>query len=543
MSEGWIPVLRQRRGGGAQGNEARHGVFTIFVDNIPSSMDAKALFKLFTNFGIVNEAFIPYKRRQATNSRFGFVTYDCQVAAAIAIQKENGLLVDDKVLEVKVAAYDRNSRDEQSRGKPQPSRRAPHTNNISGKAALVGHRSFVKVLKGDTPSAAREESIEIQAFEEGNGWLYESAIIRFNIEYPTHIISKALKEKGLEKIECSSSSHPILVYEDHLTYSDSLKHNGLKEFSSIRTCYSEESRNISGADVRIKNHGDEVVAQRQGLSDSHIGEAVDTIVEETPVVEGFNREKEACVEEPLLEGSDRNSKSNDDNLRCIPQVYTSGFIKNFNEVGDELGPGINLEVNLAEEFRKDIGPDINLEANLAHSSNKFLECGPSNRPKELVSNKHGNLVILASSIPHMQSTGPNLSTRKSILTPYHSGQFKPLAPNPKLQQLMKKRGKKKSQLEGFSSFARIHGCRAAAVHKHFFKSVIFRPAASALACSDLSENSSSFNNCLLQEAKDTMHLRKSLGINSNEMEDVALSKIIDLELKDKERIIKEGKAQ
>ncbi|KAL7233189.1 hypothetical protein ACSBR1_016923 [Camellia fascicularis] len=406
----------------------------------------------------------------------------------------------------------------------------------------------------------RDLELWIQAFEEGNGWLYESAIIRFNTEHPTHIISKALKEKGLEQIEnrntlnnigrtwgsilslegdlcqpksfsharirvaiacmepinrtiilkCNGSSYPILVCEDHLTYSDSLKHNSLEEFSSIGTCYSE---------------------------------AVATVVEESPVVGGYSREKKASVEEPLLEGSDGNSKSNDDNLRCIPQVHTSGFIKHLNEAGDGLGPGINLEVNLAKEFREDIGPGINLEVNLAHSSNKFSDCGPSNRPKELVNNKHGILASLASSIPHMQSAGPNLSAGKSILTPYHSGQFKPLSHNPILQQPMKKRGKKKSQLEGFSSFAKIHGYRAAAVHKHSSKSIIFRPAAFALAHSDLSESSSSFNHCLLQEAKDTMHLGKSLGINFNGMEDVALSKIIDLELKDKERIIKEGKAQ
>ncbi|KAL7170505.1 hypothetical protein ACSBR2_035388 [Camellia fascicularis] len=198
---GWIPVLRQRRGGGAQGNEARHGVFTVFVDNIPSAMDAKALFKLFSNFGIVKEAFIPYKRRQATNSRFGFVRYDCQVAAAVVVQKGNDLWVDDKVLEVNVAAYDRSNRGVQGKGKPQPSRRAPHTNTFSGKAALVDHRSFAEVLKGVIPSTAGEESIEIQAFEEGNGWLYESAIIRFKSEYPTHIISKVLKEKGMEQVE------------------------------------------------------------------------------------------------------------------------------------------------------------------------------------------------------------------------------------------------------------------------------------------------------------------------------------------------------
>ncbi|KAL7254837.1 hypothetical protein ACSBR1_009058 [Camellia fascicularis] len=515
---GWIPVLRQRRGDGAQGNEARHGVVTVFVDNIPSAMAAKALFKLFSNFGIVKEAFIPYKRRQATNSCFGFVRYDCQVAAAVAIQKGNGLLVDDKVLEVKVAAYDRNNRGEQGRGKPQHSRRAPHTNNFSGKAALVGHRSFAEVLKGDIPSTTGKESMEIQAFEEGNGWLYDSAIIRFNTEYPTHIISKDLKEKGLEQpgfhlqpercvwlrcfgiplnlwngntlnnigrtwgsvlslegdlcqpksfsharirvvtgymeyinrtvnLKCNGSSHPILICEDHPAFSDCLDHNGLEEFSSIRNCYSE---------------------------------VVDTVVEETLAVGGFSREKEASVEEPLLEGSDRNSKSNDDNLRCIPQVYTPRFIKNFNEDGDGPGHGTDLEELSAMESRKDFGPGINLEVVLAHSLNKFSDCGPSNRPKEVVSTKHGNFVSLASSIPHMQSAGPNLSAGKSFLTPY---------PNSKLQQFTKKMGKKKSQLEGFSSFARIHGYRAATVHKQSSKNVIFRPTASALAHSDLSGSS------------------------------------------------------
>ncbi|KAL7252455.1 hypothetical protein ACSBR1_007106 [Camellia fascicularis] len=535
---GWIPVLRQRRGGGAQGNEARHGVVTVFVDNIPSAMAAKALFKLFSNFGIVKEAFIPYKRRQATNSRFGFVRYDCQVVAAVAIQKGNSLLVDDKVLEVKVAAYDRNNRGEQGRGKPQHSRKAPHINNFSGKAALVGHRSFAEVLKGDIPSTAEEESIEIQAFEEGNGWLYDSAIIRFNTEYPTHIISKALKKKGWEQVvvrkgggrdiilsfksqaelhtnidqlkdwfkdwslsvsewkpgfhlqpercvwlrcfgiplnlwnrntlnnigrtwgsvlslegdlcqpksfsharirvvtgcmeyinrtvnlKCNGSSHPVLICENHPAFSDCLDHNGLEEFSSIGNCYSNESRNVSGTDVRIKNDGDGAVAQRQGLSVSHIGEVVDTVVEETLAVGGFNREKETSVEEPLLEGSDRNSKSNDDNLRCIPQVYTPGFIKNFNEDGDGPGHGTNLEELSAMESRQDFGPGINLEVVLARSLNKFSDCGPSNRPKEVVSTKQGNFVSLASSIPHMQSAGPNLSTGKSFLTLY---------PNSKLQ--------------------------------------------------------------------------------------------------------------
>ncbi|KAL7228990.1 hypothetical protein ACSBR2_007647 [Camellia fascicularis] len=82
-------------------------------------MDTKSLFKLFTKFGIVKDVFIPSKRRKVTNSRFGFVRFDCHVAADVAIQKANGLLVDDMVLEVKNATYDRRNREEQSRRKPQ----------------------------------------------------------------------------------------------------------------------------------------------------------------------------------------------------------------------------------------------------------------------------------------------------------------------------------------------------------------------------------------------------------------------------------------
>ncbi|KAL7238970.1 hypothetical protein ACSBR2_004965 [Camellia fascicularis] len=55
-----------------------------------------------------------YKRRVVTNSRFRFVRFDCSVAADIVIQKANGLLVDDRVLEVKKATYGRSSRVEQS---------------------------------------------------------------------------------------------------------------------------------------------------------------------------------------------------------------------------------------------------------------------------------------------------------------------------------------------------------------------------------------------------------------------------------------------
>ncbi|XP_028078987.1 probable splicing factor, arginine/serine-rich 4 [Camellia sinensis] len=149
-NSGWILVTRQWRGGGAQSKEGKNGFFTVFVDNIPSVMDAKALYKLFSKFGIVKDAYIPFKRRKVMNSRFGFVRYDCRISASVAIQKAKGLFVDDMMLVVKMATYDRNNRSKQSKRKSQDTKRSMYTTNIRGSAAYVGHRSFAEVLKGDT---------------------------------------------------------------------------------------------------------------------------------------------------------------------------------------------------------------------------------------------------------------------------------------------------------------------------------------------------------------------------------------------------------
>ncbi|KAL7174315.1 hypothetical protein ACSBR2_033555 [Camellia fascicularis] len=60
-------------------------MYTVFVHNIPDSMYPKQLFHLFQNFGIVKDVFIPSKKRKQSGSRFGFVRYDCPVAAKMAI--------------------------------------------------------------------------------------------------------------------------------------------------------------------------------------------------------------------------------------------------------------------------------------------------------------------------------------------------------------------------------------------------------------------------------------------------------------------------
>ncbi|XP_028111961.1 uncharacterized protein LOC114310208 [Camellia sinensis] len=197
---GWIPVVRHRNGGGSKRSESSFGLFSIFVDNLPQSMDVRSLFKLFTKFGIVKDAYIPFKRRVATNSRFGFVSFGCSVAADIAIQKANGLLVDDRELEVKKATHERGSRAEHSKRRSQPMSRFSGTGNIRGHPSGAGQKSYAEVLKGKNPVVAGTVSTAIKVDEVGHGWLYESAIIRLKNEYSLRDIRTVLKEKGLDQV-------------------------------------------------------------------------------------------------------------------------------------------------------------------------------------------------------------------------------------------------------------------------------------------------------------------------------------------------------
>ncbi|KAL7237766.1 hypothetical protein ACSBR2_003963 [Camellia fascicularis] len=50
-------------------------------------MVPRKLHDLFNKFGVVKDVFIPQKRRKATNTRFGFVRYDCSITADVAEQK------------------------------------------------------------------------------------------------------------------------------------------------------------------------------------------------------------------------------------------------------------------------------------------------------------------------------------------------------------------------------------------------------------------------------------------------------------------------
>ncbi|GAB2280689.1 Splicing factor [Dionaea muscipula] len=98
-------VIRKRFQGNSSWTQGGGGrLFTLFVDDIPDSMDHIDISKLFARFGLVRDVFLPRKRSKA-GKKFVFVRYDCPVAAEVAIKRMNGVWMHDKELKVKMADF------------------------------------------------------------------------------------------------------------------------------------------------------------------------------------------------------------------------------------------------------------------------------------------------------------------------------------------------------------------------------------------------------------------------------------------------------
>ncbi|KAL7197801.1 hypothetical protein ACSBR2_020342 [Camellia fascicularis] len=190
---GWKPVVKQRNRVIGRRHGGRDRWITVFVDNLPDSIDPKGLFNLFNNFGVVRDVFIPNKRRRISSTRFGFVRYDCRVAANVAIQRANGLWVEDRALKVKEADFNSDQR------------RVVNPNTIGStkttkqNTAFVGEnvqnnrgmrRTFAEVLTGNRDEG--QSRLVVKAREVGNAWLYESVIIRLH----DHVIKADFKHEA-----------------------------------------------------------------------------------------------------------------------------------------------------------------------------------------------------------------------------------------------------------------------------------------------------------------------------------------------------------
>ncbi|KAL7184468.1 hypothetical protein ACSBR2_026596 [Camellia fascicularis] len=116
------------------------------------------------------------------NTRYAFVRYDCEVAAEVAVQKANGIWVDDKKLVVKHADYDKKGMEVKTRYPPQ-TMGFPHGGRGEGSVwkPVAGVRTYAEVIKNSY--GMESGSVSAQAEEARNGWLYESVVVRLKVEY------------------------------------------------------------------------------------------------------------------------------------------------------------------------------------------------------------------------------------------------------------------------------------------------------------------------------------------------------------------------
>ena len=106
----------------------------------------RALHNIFSNYRVVMDAFIPNKCRKMTRSRFGFVRYNCSVAADMAVQKAHGLWCDDRALKVKMAEFEKVF-GAKPRSRQVPQTRTAANSSIMATAGYQKTRSFAEVVR------------------------------------------------------------------------------------------------------------------------------------------------------------------------------------------------------------------------------------------------------------------------------------------------------------------------------------------------------------------------------------------------------------
>lgn len=226
---GWIPVPRNhsRRLG-----DVTFDWITVFVDNLPEGVSHSWLGKLFNNYGVVKDVYIPVKRSKVTGRHFGFIRYNCSVSADIAVSKTNGMWVEDKKLFVKIASFGQNRNDKRivyslkdqvevpekttsfvdlsDPGKPQ-------TNNLY---TTVNGRSFAAIVKGDS-KALEKEGIRVPILHlspQENEWLYRSAVATLLNHIGIPKLKDEIKTAFVEDIQIRAMGGRSIL----LTFSDTI---------------------------------------------------------------------------------------------------------------------------------------------------------------------------------------------------------------------------------------------------------------------------------------------------------------------------------
>ncbi|CAL5333756.1 unnamed protein product [Camellia sinensis] len=131
------------------------------------------------------------------------------MAANVAVQKGNGLWVDDKAIVLKHAAFGK-----ETKGK-------------KGLTGLVHRRSYAKAVIGKTWGG--RDNITVKADEIGNGWLYESVVVRLKENYANTNLKKEIEAIGVKDVLVRESGGRDMVFTFKSVEEMALKLKPIKE--------------------------------------------------------------------------------------------------------------------------------------------------------------------------------------------------------------------------------------------------------------------------------------------------------------------------
>lgn len=190
-----------------------HQCFTLFVDNIPEKEDKSWLVNIFTNYGVVKDAYIPVKRSKR-GSKFGFIKYDCPVAMDMTIYRANGMYLGNQRLLVKEARfgqmYHSNER-WRNRGVVEASKQGECRSHETLANKVRQDMSFAQVVKGkETPGDQnRLDCIHVQPA--GNGWLYRSAIGKMRQLFSVDEMKHIFKKENIKNVQIKAIGGRFLI--------------------------------------------------------------------------------------------------------------------------------------------------------------------------------------------------------------------------------------------------------------------------------------------------------------------------------------------
>ncbi|MED6109004.1 hypothetical protein PIB30_029612 [Stylosanthes scabra] len=153
--------------------------YSIFVDNLPTHISKRFLYREFSFHGNVVDVFISRKSRKGKVNMFAFIRYDSKGGAMRAIEKLDRSYIPGKVMTVKEAKYrrnvkvDRGDKDSVKRWMRKPSNEYPTMGNqkedSEQRASLMKQqtkeRRVMEVMVSEEQKEMLDKSILAESFE------------------------------------------------------------------------------------------------------------------------------------------------------------------------------------------------------------------------------------------------------------------------------------------------------------------------------------------------------------------------------------------